>query len=247
MNTIRVFIPHILGFIGGLIWFLIAMQLFKYRTALAIISLPIYGVLFLSILGLLPNACLRASPTQTQDADTAIILGFGYEMRGTEIEPGAANQALLQWALAHRPSDLRTILVQEGVWVAMNEQTLTTSGIERRRIHQHDPNIYVNTLDTAFCAIQQLRDTHTYTVILIAHDLQLQRVAWDFERVAKHTCPECVFIIPAIHDIPYPAQSVHWQTRNAFVYKITELLIARPRDFLSPIPSTCKAPLPSKT
>jgi hypothetical protein len=81
--------------------------------------------------------------------------------------------------------------------------------------------------------------------LLVAHDLQLQRLAWDFERISQAMCPDCTFVIPEIHDTPYPANSVHWQTRNEFVYKIVEVLIARPRDFLSPIPTECKAPLNS--
>ncbi|HSB00748.1 MAG TPA: hypothetical protein VLE49_08865, partial [Anaerolineales bacterium] len=149
------------------------------------------------------------------------------------------------WIVHNKPSQMQTVLAQEAIWVAADQETLTNSDIELMRIHRHDPHIYVDTLNAAFCSIQQTQKLGKKKIMLVAHDLQIQRVAWDFERVGRVTCPDCVFVIPEIHDVPYPASSVHPQTRSEFIYKITELLIARPRDFLNPIPTRCIAPINS--
>jgi hypothetical protein len=246
VNLIGVFTPHALGILGGILWVSAVIRLTDHRTMLtAVISLLFYAMLFLTLVGLAPSAWLHAKPTEDQEADTAIILGFGYEADDEGMKPGAANRALLKWVVDNRSTQVRVILVQEGGWVATDRGTMRQLGIDVRRIHQHDPHIYVNTLDTAYCVMQELRRLDKNKALLIAHDLQLGRVALDFERVSKKICPDCTFVIPDIHSMPYPANSVHWHTRNEFVYKIVEVLVARPRDFLSPIPTECKAPLKS--
>jgi len=171
---------------------------------------------------------------------SAVVLGFGYEMVEQEMQPGAANQFLVDWVARQQPQ-INTLLVQEGVRSAMTPTLLHDKNV--RRIHRHDPAIYVDTLDTAFCALRQLQQLNQKTVLLVAHDLQLQRAAWDFERVRQAMCLDCTVLIAAMPDTPYPAASVHFQTHNEFVYKLVELLLLRPRDFLRAIPTTCKAPL----
>lgn len=158
--------------------------------------------------------------------------------------PGKANEFLLNWTLKN--TSAKTILVQEGVWVAACEASNTTctiDGREIKRIHLHDETNYVNTLETAFCAMEEMKKLDEKKAILVAHDLQLQRVAWDFERVSQEMCPDCTFVIPNMLNTPYPTDSVHWHTRNEFIYKIVELIGSRTRDFLSLIPIDCKAPL----
>jgi hypothetical protein len=247
VNLFRVFIPHILGLIGAVLWFMIVVQIAKQRTALiTITSFPLYILLFLTLVGATPSRWLRAAPTEDQNAEIAVVFNFGYEMNGDRMRPGEANQYLWQWIASNKPLQLRTILVQEGVWVAADKETLKNLGIEMMRIHRHDPHIYVDTLNATFCSIQQIQKLGKKKILLIAHDLQLQRIAWDFERISHVTCPDCMFVIPEIHDVPYPKNSVHFQTRNEFIYKIAELLIARPRDFLNQIPTDCLAPINQK-
>jgi len=171
---------------------------------------------------------------------SAVVLGFGYEMAEQEMQPGAANQFLVDWVARQQPQ-INTLLVQEGVRSAMTPTLLHDKNV--RRIHRHDPAIYVDTLDTAFCALRQLQQLNQKTVLLVAHDLQLQRAAWDFERVRQAMCLDCTVLIAAMPDTPYPAASVHFQTHNEFVYKLVELLLLRPRDFLRATPTTCKAPI----
>jgi len=246
VNLFRVFIPHILGLLGAVLWFMVVVQIAKQRTVLiAVTSFPLYILLFLTLVGATPSGWLRATPTEDQNADIAVVFNFGYEMNGDQMMPGEANQHLWEWIVNNKPLQLRTVLLQAGVWVAADEETVKSLGIERMRIHRHDPHIYVDTLDATFCALQQIQKRDKKKVLLVAHGLQIQRVAWDFERISRVICPDCAFVIPEIYDVPYPANSVHFQTRNEFIYKITELLIARPRDYLSQIPTSCIAPIDS--
>lgn len=93
------------------------------------------------------------------------------------MRPGAANQFLVDWLLAHQPQ-VTTLLVQEGVRSALTPDRLAQKNVYR--IHRHDTAIYVDTLDTAFCALRELQKLKTETVLLVAHDLQLQRARLGF-------------------------------------------------------------------
>jgi hypothetical protein len=81
------------------------------------------------------------------------------------------------------------------------------------------------------------------TVLLVTHDLQLQRAAWDFARICQQLWITCTLVIPDLPATPYPTQSGHFQTRRAFIYKMLELLYLRPRDLLRAPPTQCKAPI----
>lgn len=236
-----IFLPHILGTLGAIVILGVG-----WRTPVTtlLLYLPIYGLLFLVGIGCTPSRWLRAKATTvanpTLAPTTAIVLGFGYEEEGEAMRPGAANQFLVQWLLATQPQ-VTTLLVQEGIHSALTPALLTEK--EVRRIHRHDPAIYVDTLDTAFCALHQLQKLGKQNVLLVAHDLQLQRAVWDFARVQQAACTHCTVATAATPNTPYPTNSVHFQTRNEFTYKLIELLLLRPRDFLRATPTTCKAPL----
>lgn len=236
MAAIKIFTPHMLGVVG-----LVPLLYFATKNNLKIsLILPVYIILFLVAIGLTPRRWVHATPTNDQNAATAIVFGFGYETDGAKLLPGAANQFLADWIVANRNAQTKTLLVQEGVLVALNPKTV--SQLDIKRIHAHDPTVYVNTLEAAFCAIQELNGLNQKKALLVSHDVQLQRMVWDFERVGQRNCPDCVFLVPAIPNTPFPVNSVHLQTRNQFVYTILELLILRPRDLLTPLPSQCKAP-----
>lgn len=238
MNIFQVFIPHILGITGAILCMVVVRS---SKDTLLVISLPAYALLFLLLVGLTPSQWMRSKPTSEQKATTIVILSFGYEEEEGRLKPGKANEFLWDWVIENQASQMETVLVQEGTWATIDEGEFDKLDI--KRIHQHDPKIYVNTLDTAFCAIRQLQRLGKKKVMLVAHDLQLQRVAWDFERARQEMCLDCELVIPNLPDTPYPVNSVHFHTRNEFIYKIIELLISRPRDFLSPVPNQCKAPL----
>lgn len=240
----RVFAPFMLGTIGSILWILAFVKFTAQRSVFIIlISLFIYILLFLTLVGIVPNKWLHAVPSRDQNAEIIVIFSFGYEMDDGMMIAGNANQYLWNWTVKNRPPQARLVFMQEGVWAATDDQAVKSLGIERERIHRHDPHVYVDTLNAAFCAIQKIQELDKKKILLVAHDLQLQRVVWDFERVGRVTCPDCIFVIPEIRDVPYPERSVHFQTRNEFIYKITELLISRPRDFLKPVPLDCIAPI----
>ncbi|MCP4216419.1 MAG: hypothetical protein GY765_17345 [bacterium] len=189
---------------------------------------------------------LRATPSadwekKIKDTDTAIILGFGYvKGKEGEMKPGAANEMLLKWTLENTSAE--TILVQEGVWVAAHEGKQKKYEKQFLRIHRHDDKLDINTFDTAFCALQKMETLGKKKVILIAHDLQLQRTAWDFEKLKekKATWKDFEFIVPEIPPTPFPGDSTQWRTRFGLLYKFIEMFLSRARDYGSSMPSTCK-------
>ena len=206
-------------------------------------------LLMIACIQSLPNSWLRARPGgDSRGVDVAIILGFGYEEADDGgMKPGAANEFLLDWVLETYP-EVRTILVQEGIWAAACEtsaETCKIGNVELLRIHRHDPDLYVNTFQTAVCAIKRMNELGKKRAILVAHDLQLWRTEKVFERVKQKLCGDCEFVIPNVPDTPYPVRSVHGSTRNEFIYRIVEVL-ARLRDsklVTREIPDECIAPL----
>lgn len=243
MQLFYTFLPHALGLVGALFVF---TRFWRAQPWLLLLCLALYGLLFLVLVGFTPNAWLRAPATpeivtaHSPHPTTAVILGFGYDVAGEKMLPGPANQFLVDWVI-HNAPQIKTFLVQEGVLVALSPEQLRERSV--RRIHRHDPAIYVDTLDTAFCAMRQLQQQQEQSVLIVSHDMQLQRAVWDFARVQRQACSSCALVIPDLPATPYPTQSVHLQTRNAFLYKVLELLYLRPRDLLRPLPTTCKAPI----
>ena len=240
MQLFTTFLPHALGVAGAL---LIIGRGWRLPTISILALLVLYGGLFLIAVGLTPNRWLRAHATPNPRPTTAVILGFGYETVDNVMLPGPANQFLLDWVLREHPQ-ISTLLVQEGVRVAISPPLLQEKMVYR--IHRHDPTLYIDTLDAAYCALHRLQQLEQTSVLLVAHDLQLQRAAWDFERVRRQLCATCTLVIPDLPATPYPIHSVHRQTRSAFVYKIIELLYLRPRDLLRALPTQCKAPIDSR-
>ncbi len=260
MNILNIFLPHFLLLV--VLWRTISLirRLVRSRRiqtqgtcAQRVIACPGCISLILSILLSLIILCLtpialaqillRAEPTADQDADTAIILGFGYEMDGATMNPGAANEYLLDWTI--RNTSVTTIIVQEGVWVAAecdrSADTCTMSipsgrTIQVVRMHRHDADVYVNTFEAAMCAIEKMKVLGKHKAILVAHDLQLERAAWDFEYINRaYFSSAFTFVVPQMPDTPYPSGSKQLHTRYEFVYASVELFWSRPRDFGRPV------------
>lgn len=269
-NAFYVFIPHLL-WILGLLCFLVftrlpkkrILNILKFEVDIATLTRRLSFILFIILLisavllTLVPytsDEWMRAKPTEGWEeeikvVDTAIILGFGYETdKNGNMEAGEANEFLLNWVI--NKTGAETFLVQEGVWAAAcneSDTNCSASGIEIKRIHLHDENVYVNTLDAAFCALENMEELDKKKAILVAHDLQLKRAVCDFEKVkpTRKGWQDFIFVIPKIPDTPYlddpPNNQKH--TRSEFCYRIRELMISRPWDFKSEIPTKCKAPL----
>ena len=212
-----------------------------------VIVLLVYTWVFLSF----SDSWIRAKPSESWESDiktvgTAIILGFGYTIgKNGQMQAGEANEFLWDWTLKHTTAD--TILVQEGVWVAVcpgSDKNCQVSGRELYRIHRDDRQIDVNTLEMAFCAMQRMEQLGKTKAVIVAHDLQLERAAWDFEKVkrSRKNWRHFKFIVPKIPGTPFPEDSHQKRTRSRLYYKFVELFLSRVRDFLSSTPERCIAP-----
>ena len=262
MTFWNVFNSHVLYLVGlGVVSSAFA-QCTKHRLTASLPMLALifallwmaYTAVFLLLVAFLPpNEILRSEPTKdwqtrAEKAQVAVVLGFGYEEdKCGNMEPGLANVELLDWTIAN--TGAMTIFVQEGVWVAACdscERECVQADRQIKRMHEHCRKVYLNTFETAFCALQEMEKLDAREVVLVAHDLQLERAAWDFEAVkqAREECRDFTFIIPEMPAVSFVENSVHRHTRNEKVWRLVELLVSRPRDFFSPMPSECKTPLP---
>src|SRR5687768_459820 len=115
MNIIRILTPHILGIAG---YYLCLYFIRTKKTPRPTQLLPLYILLFITLIGLTPSKWIRARPTKDQEADSAILFSFGYELDRDTMKPGEANQFLLDWTIKNNSSKLKLLLVQEGIWVA---------------------------------------------------------------------------------------------------------------------------------
>jgi len=245
------------------------MKFFSFLFILIILFAYTWGFLFFA------DGWLRIKPGKNWEndiktIDTAIILGFGYEEDQLgRMKPGKSNEFLLEWTLNNTQAG--TILVQEGVWAAVEKDFPISKNILKKssepkgeniyrtgkndnqkekwgrrffRIHRDDKEVYVNTLQASYCAIQLLEDLGKTKAIIIAHDLQLERAVWDFQKIksSKPNWKSFEFFYPKIPDTPFPENSAQLHTRSSFFYKLVELFISRVRDYLSSAPEACILP-----
>ncbi len=219
---------------------------------------------FLFIFNLTATHWIRATPTtkwesKINEADTVIVFGFGLEEAedgNGQYSAGEANVFLYKWTVKH--TNPKILLVQEGIWVASDtckildvcdSTCVVDEGYRMTRMHMHDEHIYVNTLDSAYCAFQRIEQLYNSNVVnnkvvIVAHDQQLQRAVWDFMEIqdAKETRQKFELIVPEIPDTPYPSRSSHWHTRHELLYQSVELFYSRIRDYFASVPNDCRAP-----
>ncbi len=212
--------------------------------------LPVLAVYTLVFLYFTDN-WLRAEPgpsrqREIQHTDTAIIMAFGFE-KGPEgqLLPGASNEFLLKWTLENTAAT--TLLVQEGVWVAApGDETgrpCLPGGKRMIRMHRHEEGLDVKTFEAAVCALGKMVELEKTSALLVAHDFQLQRTAWIFERL-KQSRPEWRhfrFTVPQMPPVPFPENSAQCRTRYRWFYKGVELFVSRFLAFALPADSECDA------
>ncbi|MEM9777422.1 MAG: hypothetical protein AAF902_22780 [Chloroflexota bacterium] len=207
------------------------------------------GIIPLITLLYLPVELLRAVPHgDPTAADTAIIMGFGFErFPDGSMAPGDANRANLKFVLEQYPH-VMTIFAQEGVWVAQchqSERSCSVDDVTLRRIDFHDDAVDLHSSDIAVCSLERMQQFGKDRAILVAHDMQLWRAAENMARAKPEICPNCEIVVPAVPDSPYPKQSDQLRTRNERIYILFDLA-ARIRDRLFPaaFPLTCPMPMP---
>ncbi len=251
--------------LGNALWY---RSLGSWRRG-AVLFLVAWIALVLLGCAVAPRSWLRLSPEDNRETlaaaqetwETAIVFGFGYiakpgdpndtvgsgdtSRKREHILPGPANKALLDWVVEHTVAD--TLIVQEGVWAAACDTAATEceyQGHRLVRMHPHDPNHYVNTLDASVYALDQLSLLNRKRTLVVAHDLQLARALMAMRRVAAAlpAATRTELVAPDLPPIPFVPGGAHLQTSHAWLYKPIELLVARPRDALWPVPRTCGSP-----
>jgi hypothetical protein len=194
------------------------------------------------------------------------LLGFGYNVdKKGGMSAGEANTELFKWTVKYTGSKL--YLVQEGFWKikyrgAKNKYYGTPRSMQERwemtkparlggakveifRIHLHDPNDYVDTPDAIERAFELLlmEKIEKDAIILIAHPMQLWRTRADCELLKreKDVYERFTLVVPEIKDIPYPKNPPFSQIHTRWLfYKIFEVLISRPKDYLKLKLKYCK-------
>ncbi|MEM8861537.1 MAG: hypothetical protein AAGD96_24705 [Chloroflexota bacterium] len=226
------------------------LSLAAQRACIVVFRSGVVCIILLAALFYFPVELLRAVPRgDPLTADTAIIMGFGFErFSDGSMAPGAANRANLAFVLERYPH-VTTIFAQEGVWVAechQSERSCTIGDVTMRRIDFHDDSVDLHSADIAVCSLERMQQFGKSSAILIAHDMQLWRAAENIERAKVDICPNCQIIVPAVPDTPYPEKSDQLRTRYEHVYILFDAA-ARVRDRMFPAayPSTCPMPMPT--
>jgi hypothetical protein len=185
-------------------------------------------LLLLRVIPAVPDTWIRPEPRgSVEDADVFVVFGLGLgPPAGGRETPGESNRALARWLAEHNPRR-KPAIVQEGVYLALQELEESRPGL---RVGDwairlpHRPGVYVDTAGAALqtWAVMDLKGYHRPA--LVAHDLQLQRMVWSFEQ-----CGFEEMVVPEMPSIPFDAgSSQHWGTRSRTGWLLWELLFARP-------------------
>jgi hypothetical protein len=199
-----------------------------------------------------------------------LLLGFGYNKSKNRIMlPGEANEELFKWAIENTKSELYLVQegfwgikypdaintfseCQDSMQDSMQERWELTRPPKYNgdkvlicRIHPHDPNDYVDTPDAIERAFELLlmEKIEKDAIILIAHPMQLWRTRADCELLKreKDVYERFTLVVPEIKDIPYPKNPPFSQIHTRWLfYKIFEVLISRPKDYLKLKLKYCK-------
>ena len=182
---------------------------------------------------------IRANPSEnyisgTKQANVVIAFGFGIEKDPNGyLSAGQANDSIMKWV--SKNSDAKYIIAQKGC--ALSKFIGSESQIIQ--MHPHNDSIYVNTFEAAEFALNKLDSLYqtgeikNYKVLVVAHDLQLERAFWILKKMSekrKNIVPYG-FIVPKMPPIPFSANSSQIHTRCGFLYTAIELFISRPRDY----------------
>jgi hypothetical protein len=185
---------------------------------------------------MIPDSWIRANPTSNQEVEAAIVFGFGYVMEGNQIIPGAANHFMVDWLIRNHP-ELKVVLAQVGAYSEYEQgrqQGELPDDLKIINIHEHRPGVYVNyvnSMDVAKMVVEIMHSEGIQRGLVLAHHLQLYRAAWEVARLMKKKNLQGEVLVPDLPDVPFPHDSAEWHSRRKWRYKLTELLISRPRDY----------------
>lgn len=177
---------------------------------------------------------LRATPRgKVDDGDVFVAFGFGIckTPEGADA-PGESNIAIAHWIVANNPKHRPTI-VQAGVYLALEELSKAQPGLIVDAWVIQLPHHRADYVDTRGATLQSwavMQREQVGTPVLVSHDLQLQRVAWEFENIGLGE--RCV--VPDMPQLPFDRGSAQLWTRDKLLWKTKEALISYPMTFLGP-------------
>lgn len=176
-----------------------------------------------------PARWLRATPRgDLLSGDCFAVFGFGLcrDDQGNETA-GVSNDALAKWLLVHNPNRKPTF-VQEGVYLALRaiEAEWPNLSLDQWIFRlPHEPAAYATTGDATLQCWELATLRGLSRPVVVAHDLQLQRMVWMFEAAFGDDRA----IVPEMPCIPFePASIQHRGTRSRLGWIAWELLLARP-------------------
>lgn len=229
MNFFEAHKPHIFSF------FLAAVLSYIFFPFFA--GFLVFWIVICILTALItPDDWIRAEPSSSQDAEAAIVFGFGYVIDGHKVLPCAANTFVVDWLVRHHP-EVKIVLAQVGAYSEYErrrQQGELADDLKIIDIHERKPGVYVNyvnSMDVAEMAVEIMHTEGIQRVLVLAHHLQLKRAAWDVVRLMKKTNLEGDVLVPDLPDVPFPYDSAEWHSRRKWRYKLAELLISRPRDY----------------
>lgn len=213
---------------------LLARWRVRRRRAVAFVAAFTATAVFLGLgLTLTPPRLIRAAPHGAEaSADSFVVFSFGMgpTVNGRDT-PGQSNRALARWVVEHNPARKPTV-VQEYIYLAFQELETGDPGL---RINDwvirlpHRPSANVDTFGGALQADAILVFKGCARPVIVAHDLQLQRATWTFERCGRED-----FVVPELPPTPFdPASVDHEGTRYQSAWMLRELLFARPMTLTS--------------
>ncbi len=171
--------------------------------------------------------------TKAKETNTAIIFGFGYGRdENGEMTPEASNRFLYE--LSKKQTNAKFLIVQEGVYVATLEDSISIRSHSIKLVSMHPLNLKedINTFEAAKYAIMQMEKLGQTQAVVYAQNLQQKRALADLKRIAASNSAwkNFTFISPFIPNTPFPSHSAQWRTRYKVVYRAIELYYSRVRD-----------------
>jgi hypothetical protein len=188
--------------------------------------------LVLTLLVLSPFAfwdgwCRTKSRGDVATADSFVVFSFGLGPKVNDRPTaGASNRALAEWLVENNPGK-KPAVVQEGVYLALQELTEKEPNLLERwdviRLPERD-GFYVDTLAAAYQADSLLARNGLTRPVLVSHDLQLCRTVQTFAGIGVTNV-----VVPEMPPVPFDPDSVqHWGTRYKPVWLLREAFAARP-------------------
>ena len=178
---------------------------------------------------------------EVQNSQVIVAFGFGLTKDSLgNFTAGKSNEAIFNRMVDFAGN--KTIIAQEGILLALKSKNCKIANTKLKndrfvRMHPHN-NHYINTFDAARFALEKIRSCNTdkhLKICIFSHDKQLKRAASDLERIARteEQWRNYTFVIPDIKNIPFDKNSLHFQTRYAWIYFLIEIFFSRPRDFIT--------------